>query len=114
VKDLDSSRFRLREQAAKQLAELEEQAEPVLQAALNDNLPAEQRRRIEVLLNAPRIVRSPEKLRSLRAIQVLEQCALPEVRPILETLAKGAPEARLTQEAKASLQRLVMRPLANP
>jgi hypothetical protein len=36
----------------------------------------------------------------------LELSPLPEAHELLSTLAKGAPEARLTQEAKASLKRL--------
>ena len=32
--------------------------------------------------------------------------ATPEARQLLVSLAKGAPEARLTREAKAALQRL--------
>jgi hypothetical protein len=96
--DLNSNRFGQREAATKQLTDLEEQAEPALQEALKGNPSPEQRRRIESLLAGPGVVRSPEKLRGLRAIQVLEQCHLPEARQVLEMLAKGAPEARLTQE----------------
>ena len=47
-----------------------------------------------------------EKVQQLRAIQVLEYMATPEARQLLVSLAKGAPEARLTREAKAALQRL--------
>ncbi len=43
---------------------------------------------------------------SLRTVEVLEIAGTPEARQVLEQLAKGAPEARLTQEAKASLERL--------
>ena len=42
----------------------------------------------------------------LRALEVLERIGTPEARQILLSLAKGAPEAALTQEAKASLERL--------
>jgi RNA polymerase sigma factor (sigma-70 family) len=114
LKDLDSSKFREREVAAKQLAEFEEQAETALQNALISNPTAEQRQRIEAQLAGPRVVRSPEKLRSLRAIQVLEQSDLPEAQQVLQTLAQGDPAARLTQEAKASLQRLARRHAAMP
>jgi hypothetical protein len=33
---------------------------------------------------------------------------------VLEALAEGAAEARLTQEAKAALERLARRPAENP
>jgi hypothetical protein len=34
----------------------------------------------------------------------------PEAQVVLKTLAKGAPDSRLTQEAAASLERLAKRP----
>ena len=107
--DLDSNEPQRREAASQQLAELAEQAEPALYEALNAKLSPEQRRRIEALRAGPSVVRSPEKLRAVRAIQVLEQCNVPEARQVLRTLAKGSPEAGLTQEANAALERLAKR-----
>ena len=51
-------------------------------------------------------MRSAEQLRPLRAVLVLEQVATPAARDVLRELAKGMPAARLTREAKASLERL--------
>jgi hypothetical protein len=48
-------------------------------------------------------------MRLLRTIEVLEHAATPEARQFLEKLAAGATEARLTREAKASLERLSRR-----
>ena len=39
---------------------------------------------------------------------------LPEARRVLEGLTRGAPEARLTQEARAALDRLAKRPAVTP
>jgi hypothetical protein len=41
-----------------------------------------------------------------RAVRVLEAVGTPAARELLESLAKGAPTARLTIEAKAALERL--------
>ena len=60
-----------------------------------------------------RLVRLGEDACALaRAVAVLEDMATPEARKLLATLAQGAPEARLTHEAKASLERLTKRPAA--
>jgi hypothetical protein len=42
----------------------------------------------------------------LRALEVLEQINTSQAQQILETLAKGAAGARVTQDAQATLQRL--------
>jgi hypothetical protein len=41
---------------------------------------------------------------------VLEDIGTPAARNLLQTLASGAPAARLTREAQASLERLKRRP----
>jgi hypothetical protein len=104
--DLDSDQFDARERAAKQLTEFEELAEPALRGALKANPSLEKRRRIELLLSTPKTVRSPETLRHLRAIQVLEQVGNGDARQVLEKLASGAPESRVTEAARGALTRL--------
>ena len=49
---------------------------------------------------------TPEQLRAVRAVQVLEGIGSTEARQLLDSLAQGAPEARLTQEARAAAARL--------
>jgi hypothetical protein len=49
---------------------------------------------------------SPEQLRQVRSVEALEQMVTPKARQLLTELAKGAPDARLTRDAKAALQRL--------
>ena len=51
----------------------------------------------------------PETLRILRAIEILEHVGTPEARRCLDVLAKGAPAARQTHEAKKALDRLTKR-----
>jgi hypothetical protein len=94
-----------RESAKKQLSELADLAEPALRAALHDKLSLEKRRRVEDLLKRLDASVSPELLRGVRAVEVLESLGTPEARQVLQTLAKGAAESRLTREANAALKR---------
>jgi hypothetical protein len=55
---------------------------------------------------------SQEVLRGLRAVELLEHIGTPEAQQLLEKAAAGLDEARLTREAKASLDRLAKRPAA--
>jgi hypothetical protein len=55
---------------------------------------------------------SGERLREMRALEVLEGLGTPEARKLLEALAGGTADAVLTQEAKAALQRLTRRAAA--
>jgi hypothetical protein len=74
----------------------------------------EVRRRIELLLEKhDRATLAPERVREVRALEILEQVGTPEARELLEKLTKGASEARLTREAKASVERLAKRTAAN-
>jgi hypothetical protein len=104
--DLDDKDFARREQATRELEKLGLNAEASLRRALLGKPSSEVRRRVEQLLNG---LEAGPMLRLIRALEVLENIATPESQEILETIAKGAAEARLTQEAKASLQRLQKR-----
>jgi RNA polymerase sigma factor (sigma-70 family) len=106
VTDLDSERFEVRQKASQELEALGEIAAPALRRARGS---LELRRRAEDILGRLRPGASPERLRQLRAIEVLEMLATPEARHILERLAGGAPEALPTREARASLDRLARR-----
>jgi hypothetical protein len=105
--DLDSEIFAVREKAQKELSAMGELAAPHLEQALTGELPPEARRRIQALrdkLQGP--VTQSEALRALRAVAVLEEIATQEANQLLEKLASGFPDARLTREAKAALERL--------
>jgi hypothetical protein len=65
------------------------------------------RRRVTLLLEQiENEVPSPEALGTLRAMEVLEHWGTAEARQILERLAQGIPEARVTREAKEALEQL--------
>ena len=107
VADLNSSRFKVRDAARKELEELDDLATKTLQRALAGKLTLETRRRIEALLaRQHEPVTRPELLRALRAVAILEDIARPEARAVLRPLADGAPGARLTEQAKGALERL--------
>jgi WD40 repeat protein len=115
ITDLDSDRFDVREQAFKELEQLGDLAGPALRKAREGRPSPEVRRHLDSLAEKlPGPVTAPERLRGLRAVAVLEHLGTPEARVLLERLATGAPEARLTQEARASLARLARRPAALP
>jgi hypothetical protein len=109
IQELDSPRFPRREEASRRLAEFGEDAEPTLRQALADKPSAEARQRLERILAEPRLVRSPELLRSLRALQILEVIGDEPARRVLGRLAEGGPAPRLTREARAAVDRLAHR-----
>lgn len=107
IRELDAERFVVRKKAAEQLARLGEIAATALQETVQRGPSAEVRRRAEHLLRelaGP--VKAGERLQALRAIQVLERINSAEARNVLAALGGGAPDARVTQEATASLRRL--------
>jgi WD40 repeat protein len=107
VADLDSESFEVRQKAMEALKRFGERAEPALAEALKDKLPLEARKRIEELLEAVRVLStSHDQLRDLRAVEVLEHIGTSDAQTVLQTLADGAPSARLTREARAALQRI--------
>jgi WD40 repeat protein len=107
VAQLDHNLFEIRQGAMRELEEQGELAEPVLRDTLAAQPSPEVRRRAEELLEkleAP--LRASGRLRDLRAVELLERVGTPEARLLLEALARGAPAARLTREAKGSVERL--------
>jgi WD40 repeat protein len=109
IAQLGAARFAAREKAAKQLEREVYEAEPALRAALKKSPPLEVRRRINKILTALEQAPPAELLRGIRAVQALEYAGTPEALAVLRVLAGGAPEARLTREARRSLRRLVQR-----
>ncbi len=103
--ELDSPTFAVRERATRDLGALGPQAESALQKALAGQVSPEARRRIEELLRKL----NADRLRTLRAIEALEHLATPAAHAFLKDLAAGEPEAALTREAKATLDRLKRR-----
>jgi hypothetical protein len=108
VQDLGGSSFDVRERAMKELARLGAKAEDALRAALLNGSDLEVRRRAEALLKP--FADNRLAARERRCLAVIEQVASAEAQKLLRELARGAPGARLTIEAKAILERLNRRP----
>ena len=109
--DLDSKQFSVRDKASQELGKLNENAEPALRKVLSGKPSTEVRQRVERLLDALSEW-SPEDLRGLRAIESLEHADSSDAKSLLEALAKGSPDARLTRAAETSLKNLHRRQLA--
>jgi WD40 repeat protein len=107
IDDLDSQQFPARNAANSELEKLGELAADALQQAVTKKTSLELSRRAQALLDKLRgPVTRPEVLRAVRAAAVLEDIASPEARKLLDQLAQGAPETRLTLEAQAAVKRL--------
>ena len=109
IADLDSSRFSVRQKAAQELEWLGEPAGPSLRQALQGRPSSEVRRRIEQILETHKVQRlhpPPGQRRLSRAVEVLEQIGNPGARRLLADLARGAPEATFTRDARGALDRL--------
>jgi hypothetical protein len=114
IAGLDAAGFAEREAAEQRLAELGELADAALREALAGRPSAEVKRRVDRLLAEPRLVVAAEARRHLRGVRLLEGIGSAEARRVLQRLAGGVPEARLTREATAALGRLQRRPAARP
>ncbi len=106
IADLDGS-FDARRKATAELERLGELAVEPLKAAAAKNPPLDLMQRMEKLIEKAGTRKlQGDQLRELRAVEVLELAATPEAKKVLDTLAKGAPDARLTREAKSAAERL--------
>jgi hypothetical protein len=108
IADLDGDGFRLRSEATQQLERLGELAVPELRLALKATQTLEAQKRVQRVLDK---LQGPERLRLARAVEALEHAGTPEARHLLGQFAGGAPEAFLTMEANAALERLRRSPL---
>jgi WD40 repeat protein len=103
IKELDSAEYATRERARLALDGLAELAEPGLRVALSGTVSLEVRRRILLQLERAGVIQ-PNQLQVLRAITVLQRVGSQEAQEVLESLARGVPDSRVTREAKAALQ----------
>jgi WD40 repeat protein len=105
VAGLDAKDFAIRQQAARELDDMGEAAEPALRKSLEANLPLEVRHRIEQILEN----RDQDMFRKVRAIEALEHIGTVDARDVLLELANRKPASRLADAASAALRRLAAR-----
>jgi outer membrane protein assembly factor BamB len=107
IADLDAEEFDVRARAVQELEKLDELAVTSLRKALEGKTSVEAGKRIEEMLQkiGRKSFINGEKLRTWRALEVLEHMNGEAATSLLKRLASGAEGAWLTREAKASLER---------
>jgi hypothetical protein len=106
VADLSNRKFKVRDQASRQLDELGEAAVPGVKARLARARDAEVQARLLRFLakhNSPPI---SEQLQEARALEILEQIDTPAARALLKELAAGGASMPRTRAAAEVLRRL--------
>jgi dipeptidyl aminopeptidase/acylaminoacyl peptidase len=112
IADLDADSFTMREQATRELRKIGPAAEPFLARLVASGGSPEQRRRARELCDELKQAnQSLHLLRPLRAIEVLERLGTADARRVLESLARGQREARITIEARLAMHRLGHSPM---
>jgi WD domain, G-beta repeat len=114
IAELDHDEFRVRETARRSLLKAGLRAAAALNDAGRKKMGVEGENRVRLILEAMESqgVRIPESglfgepLRGVRGVRVLESIGGPEARAVLEEVAKGPAESRLTKEAKGALETL--------
>jgi hypothetical protein len=106
--ELASEQFTIREKASAELGKLGDLAEPALRKALESTSTLEVRQRVEKLLRRIEDFDgnlSPERLRLLRAVEIVETIQSTEAADLLKTWAGGAAGALLTRQAQLALRK---------
>ena len=106
IKNLASEKFAQRDVAMRRLKQIGTRSLPALEESLKKAPDLETKRRIEELLKTVFATLSPDALRDLRGLQILEMIGTPPARQLLAVIAKGDSGAPKTRLAQAALERL--------
>ena len=114
IMQLDDDDFRIRKNARASLEKEGLRAWPALHEALRRKIPQETERLLRLIIEGmeARGLRAPdsglygESLRTVRSIHVLERVGGKDAVRVIEMLADAKDDSRITQEAKAALERL--------
>jgi hypothetical protein len=104
--DLNDEDFATRAKATGELEKIDERLLPMLEKALATDPSPESRQRLEELRGklTGRVTQG-ERLRVLRAIEVLERIGTPEAKELLSAIGEWSASAPLSGQARASLER---------
>jgi ribosomal protein L7/L12 len=105
IKNLEHQQFGVREQAVRNLENLE-RPNAQLEEALETSTSPEARRRLEHVINVLNEKARRERVRAIRSVEILEGIGNKDAKEILQALSKGAEDAVLTQEARLALEHL--------
>ena len=107
LSDLGSDVFAVREAASQAILGLDEQAIPYLEKTMKSPDSLEVRFRVQrILEQKQRVAITPDQLRQIRAVMVLEGIGDSESKNLLKRWAGGPAGALLTMEATAAVKRL--------
>jgi WD40 repeat protein len=110
IERLGDPDYEIRQRAEKQLQRWRELVVVELQNAVGERNELEVQERLQRLLNAIHAANiEPDRLRAIRAIEVLERIGTPEAKQVLTRMASGAGESMITKEAKWAVERLTVR-----
>ena len=113
LKQMESPRFAEREQATRELERDADRLETRLQEYLAAQPPLDARMRAQAILaTCHGSIRHPQRLQTLRGLEVLEHLGGTAAHALLKHLTSGAPDAELTREAAAILERRARRDAA--
>ncbi len=107
IKKLDNDSFQVRDQATQELKNLGLTAEKALLQAARNKPSLEVAKRTDQLLAD--LDTGADWQRTQTALKLLEELPPTTIRELLQSLAKGDPDSRLTREANAMLQRVLKR-----
>ncbi len=107
IATLDSDSFVTRERATTELEKISDLAEAALRKVLEGQPTPEVQSRVSRLLDQVQgTAHSRQRLGQIRSLEILGQIGTREALDVMKTLAAGAPDASLTKQAKADLERL--------
>ncbi|HUU21756.1 MAG TPA: WD40 repeat domain-containing protein, partial [Phycisphaerae bacterium] len=109
--ELDDTQYATREKAQKELRTIGRDALPAMREALRKTQSLEVRSRLRMLVDELDTFtnNTPEEMRRIRALSVLERIGSRRAAAVLERLSEGAPGADLTRRAAAALRRVAAR-----